>query len=60
MSTWPREWRASVKKKQENRGFAMLEVMVIMMLVMMMISVIYMLSGMEYRKVYGRVQEEEA
>ena len=49
-----------MKKKQENRGFAMLEVMVIMMLVMMMISVIYMLTGMEYRQVYGRVQEEEA
>lgn len=46
--------------KKQSDGFVLLEVMTVLMIVLLLISTLYGMSGARYRKATERIQEDEA
>lgn len=46
--------------KKQSGGFVLLEVMTVLMIVLLLVSVLYRMSGTKYRKAMERVQKDEA
>ena len=46
--------------KKDQRGFVMLEVLIVIMTVLLLTSAGYLLIGMEHRRVQSRIKEDEA
>lgn len=49
-----------MRRRMDAHGFAMLEVVVVMMIFMILASSLYALAGMKHRRVVSEVREEEA
>ena len=49
-----------MKRRKREDGFVMLEVMAILMIVLLLVSTLYGIAGMRYRRALAKIQEEEA
>lgn len=49
-----------MKRLSDRKGFALLEVLVVMMIVLTLTSSLYSLAGMKQRNAIGKIQEDEA
>lgn len=49
-----------MKRKMDNRGFAMVEAMVVVMMFALLASTLYGIAGMRHKMAIRRIQEDEA